>query len=343
MNIFVHRVGVKGGAQLVMKKVVEVLDKLRDEFDLYIVCSLDGIDECKLCDEVFNYNQLLPSSFGDVVSNLLLQRKLSSKHFDIVITHSLLPPNLVNNSQYTITFDGRDWSDFIKTRNLVGKLVEYIPWRIREVQYKNSVIFLINPENRDYYFRLHPQKVFFVPNGVDVGLVSSIPPVPKVYDFGFLGRFSPEKNPYLVMEAFKNTRFSGIMIGANDNYKVGNIYIKKFMKRKDALREIKKARIGILPSLHEGFPLVLLEFLVLGIPVIVSDSVKTPVDTFVIKFKCCDRDSLLSTFLHVYDNYPYYQKKALKNRRIIIKKFNWEKTLESSLRRVIAEVKMSSY
>ena len=300
VNVYVHRVGTKGGAQIVMKKVVEVLNELRDEFDLHITCSLDGVGKCDLCDKTIGYKQFLPSSIGELVSNVVLQKKLSNRYFDVVITHTVLPPNLVKSSQYAIVFDGRDWVEFIKTRNLIGKLIEYIPWKIHEAQYKQSVIFLINPNNKDYYFKLHPRGIFFVSNGVDVGLVSSISTQLKVYDFGFIGRFSPEKNPDIIIDTFKDTLFKGLMIGAQEDRVVGNIEIKKFMAHKKALEEISKVRIGIVPSINESFSLVALEFLSLGIPVIVSDSIVAPYIEYCEKFKCCDSNDLMDVFLKIY-------------------------------------------
>ncbi len=338
IHIYIHRVGTKGGAQLVMKKVVEVLNELKGEFDLHITCSLDGVEKCDLCDEFFKYNQVFPSSIGELVSNLVLQKELSNKRFDVMITHTLLTPNFVKNNRHTIVFDGRDWTNFIRTRNLIGKLIEYIPWKIREVQYKNSVIFLINPRNKDYYLKLHPRKIFLVPNGVDVKLVSSVIPQPKVYDFGFIGRFSPEKNPDLIINTFKNTQFKGLMIGASQNRVVGNIEIKKFMNHKKALEEIKNVKIGIIPSIHEASPLVILEFLSLGIPVIVSDSIDAPYVKYCETFKCCDGEDLRNVFLRIHRNYPKYQKRYLKIRRRVMREYNWDLNLAKYLGNMVRDL-----
>ncbi len=339
LNIYVHRVGTKGGAQLVMKKVVEVLNELKAEFDLHITCSLDGVEKCDLCDETLEYKQFLPSSIGELVSNLILQKKLSNKRFDIIITHTLLPPNILKNTKFSIAFSGRDWSKFIKTRNLIGKFIEYAPQKTREIQCKNSIVFLINPKNKEYYLKLHPRKIFFVPNGVDNKLISSTPTLPKVYDFGFMGRFSPEKNPDLLINTFRDTQFRGLMIGATQDKVVGNIEIKKYMDHRKALEEISKVKIGIVPSIHEAAPLVVLEFLSLGIPVIVSDSIDAPYVKYCEKFKCCDREDLLSTFIRIYMNYPVYHKKYRHVMRRVMKEYNWNLNLTRYLKIILQTLK----
>lgn len=330
MKIYVHGCGTVGGAERVMLKVAEVLTELKEKYDLYLICSYVGDVPCVSCDEMITLPMLNGlGSINELAQKLATLRKY--RDVDIIFAHtSLLPVK----KPVKVIIDGRDWDKFFKFYlNWRGKLLNYPLKKIRDlyVSMPNTLILLLNKNSFQYYGRRN-SNIRHISNGIDDD-------VKKLYqrkfrrrwDFIYVGRFSEEKNPQLVIDTFKDKPYRGLMVGADKEYTVvGNIVVKAFSPRKDVLRMMKESKVLILPSRHEVFPLVLLEALALGVPSIVSDSIQTEISRYTIPFRCCDKRDLYETFLYVMENYPYYEKRYRKISRLILKKYDWDEILKKS-------------
>ncbi|MFV8372622.1 glycosyltransferase family 4 protein [Flavobacterium sp. LB2P74] len=95
------------------------------------------------------------------------------------------------------------------------------------------------------------------------------------FTIGFVGRNSPEKRPELFFEVVQQTKIKALAIGDNfKNFKIDFPEVDYFENCND-LEIIRKQFSGIslliVPSSREGFPLVIMEAMELGIPVIATD------------------------------------------------------------------------
>ncbi len=122
---------------------------------------------------------------------------------------------------------------------------------------------------------LHRFKI--IPNGIIINDfdVSNIDSRFVNFIIGFVGRNSPEKRPELFFEIVKQTNSKAKVIGDNfDNFKIDFPEVKYFENCNDAgiiRNQFSEISLLIVPSRREGFPLVIMEAMEMGIPVLASD------------------------------------------------------------------------
>lgn len=131
--------------------------------------------------------------------------------------------------------------------------------------------------------------VTHIRNGVDLADLDVTPePVPEVADRPFalfLGRFVPEKQPHLLIEAFRSLDTDVRLVLAGPFHHAGD-YEQKVRKAAGGDKRIvligprygpqkawllRNAKVFVLPSNLEGFPITPLEALASGTEVLVSD------------------------------------------------------------------------
>lgn len=95
------------------------------------------------------------------------------------------------------------------------------------------------------------------------------------FTIGFVGRNSPEKRPELFFEVVQQTKIKAKAIGDNfDNFKIDFPEVDYFENCNDPemiRKQFSRISLLIVPSNREGFPLVIMEAMELGIPVIATD------------------------------------------------------------------------
>ena len=135
-------------------------------------------------------------------------------------------------------------------------------------------------------------KQLYAENNVDSYLLKRFAIIPngiEIYDFdsslihsrwnnftiGFVGRNSSEKRPELFFELIRKNRIQAKVIGDNfEKFKIEfpNVTYFENCNNKDAVREqFSDISLLIVSSRREGFPLVIMEAMELGIPVIATD------------------------------------------------------------------------
>lgn len=149
----------------------------------------------------------------------------------------------------------------------------------------NERVVINNRTYEDY-------KKLYKENGIDDSFLSRFRVISngvKIYDFdssqiesrfsnftiGFVGRNSPEKRPELFFEIVKKLKVKAKIIGDNfESYKKEFPTVTYFenCNDKDLIRQqFLDIAVLVVSSSREGFPLVIMEAMELGIPVITTD------------------------------------------------------------------------
>jgi glycosyltransferase involved in cell wall biosynthesis len=184
-----------------------------------------------------------------------------------------------------VTVQGLDWQrkKWGRFARQVLKLGEWASARL-----PNRTI-VVSQVLQSYYQSRYSKPTEFVPNGTEVRLRQSgthpnrLGLAPNEYVL-FLGRFSPEKNCHLLIEAFERiaTPFKLVLAGGSSHTDEYAASLRKHQSDKikvldwlsgDALEEVlTNAALFVLPSDLEGLSLALLDAMGAGICVLASDT-----------------------------------------------------------------------
>ncbi len=186
-----------------------------------------------------------------------------------------------------------------------------------------------------------------IPNGVRLSIFtpSQIPLTERPVDYLYLGRFNPEKGVNLLVEALilhaKKHGWHGeaLLIGHGPeesrlSHRIQQagleeqILLKPPILPEEAPRVYSTARLFILPSQHEGFPLTILESLAVGTPVLAFavEGVKDVARVFKSITLVPQRDpNILANALQ--KPYLYYPE----DRERIEEEYSWEHIAERTL------------
>lgn len=144
---------------------------------------------------------------------------------------------------------------------------------------------VINQKTKDDF------KSLYIKNNIDISLLNRISIIPNglpIVDFenqteirfenfvvGFVGRNSQEKRPELFLNIVKNNNFRAKIIGDNfDIFKKDFPNVNYFENCNDGeiiRKQFSEISLLIVTSNREGFPLVIMEAMELGIPVIATN------------------------------------------------------------------------
>jgi glycosyltransferase involved in cell wall biosynthesis len=212
--------------------------------------------------------------------------------YDVLHYHALGPgmlallPRLTSRSKVVLTVHGLDherakWSRFARA---VLKTAGWMSARVPDAT------IVVSRALEDHYASHHDRVAHYIPNGAPARLQDVCPDLAL---FGlqsgryilFVGRFVPEKNPDVLIQAFRRIREDVKLVVVG-----GNSFTGPFVEH---LREIASpdpriifpgyvfgerlqalynhAAAFVLPSSIEGLPITLLEAASFGTPVIVSD------------------------------------------------------------------------
>jgi alpha-maltose-1-phosphate synthase len=193
----------------------------------------------------------------------------------------------------------------------------------------------------------------YIPNGVtipemgaSVDLLTRLDLKPRGYILT-VGRFVPEKGFHDLLEAFSGVPGEVRLVIAGDadhddsysrNLKLRaaqdrRVVLTGFIKGRDLAEIYSNARFFVLPSYHEGLPLVLLEALSYGLPALISaipanlEVIKDSVYSFAPGDVSNLRQKLCSLIAEPWDpDWPEHARSLLKE------KYDWDKIAEDTLR-----------
>lgn len=163
----------------------------------------------------------------------------------------------------------------------------YKPFILGPILRRAGVVVVFSDEQRSVIasrHRVDPDRIAVVPNGVDESFrytgVRSLSKKPRLL---FVGRLTVQKNVSLLLRALEGVsdRFETVLVGDGaleaelrqvvDDLRLHNVH---FHGRADGaeLRDLyRQADVFVLPSEREGLPLVLLEAMAMGLPIVATD------------------------------------------------------------------------
>lgn len=215
--------------------------------------------------------------------------------YDIIHFHALGPslftclPRVTSSAKVVVTCHGLDWQR-AKWGNFSTRLIK--TGEKAAVKFSHSVV-VVSEALQEYFLQTHSRETIYIPNapatysdsnsnftyGVSLGLE-------KNKYILFLGRLVPEKRPELLIQAFEALKLNGWKLVLAGGISDARAFSRKLLQRVAAnprivyagelrgsrLAEIVRgAGLFSLPSDVEGMPLVLLEAMQEGVPVVASD------------------------------------------------------------------------
>ncbi|WP_336000335.1 glycosyltransferase family 4 protein [Halorientalis halophila] len=177
---------------------------------------------------------------------------------------------------------GDYWYEYLGRKGLFGKAVE------RAVATLPDAHLAVSDRTKADLAGLGVADTYHVPNGIDQAQIASVAPADRDVDVLFAGRFIPEKNPELLVEAIDDLRdrwpdVSCTLVGDGPRREAvdeeierraleGNVSTLDFREDyEDVLALMQAAEVFVLPSRREGFGITALEALACGTPVVTID------------------------------------------------------------------------
>jgi len=195
------------------------------------------------------------------------------------------------------------------------------------------------------------KKIQYVHNGIDTGLIDSVPSQKKIYDACFVGGLRISKGifdlPKIWLKVIKKNPLAKLIIigGYSDKkmykdlvknvtrYKLqDNIIFAGPLSGKKLFKTVKSSKVFLLPSYEEGWGIALCEALYAGLPVICYDLPAFKIFSKVIdKYPVGDTDSA-SAQIGYYLNNPKAIQKKVPLLQETAKQYSWQEIAEKELK-----------
>lgn len=278
--------------------------------------------------------------------------------YDVVHFHALGPalfswlPRIASSAKVIVTCQGLDWQ-----RAKWGKLSsKIIYWGEKNaVKYVHDLI-VVSQDLKGYFAHTYGLEAVYIPNGPgefpesdpDLKYVRSMNLTPQRYLL-FLGRLVPEKRPDLLIRAFQRLQAAGWKLvftgGISDTEKFSNdlkelardnpnIIFTGELQGVRLAEIVRGAGLFVLPSDLEGLPLVMLEAMKEGIPVLASD---IPPHKQLIEsdkgflFQAGNCDDCVQILQQALQQPEMRTEMAQKAQREVLANYNWQKITAENL------------
>lgn len=344
MKRILHIVGKmnRAGAETMLMNIYRNIDRNQIQFDFVTFTN----DKGDYDDEIIKMGgNIIPIIASNNISRLFKLKTylMNNPEYKIVHIHMLLNSSFSLLASKLAGIQHRIChSHSTSNGNLtwLGKIYE--TWAIRTINKVSSLKIACGIAAAEY---LYPQArdVLILPNAVEVeglaGLQDKIKNEARLTSStdGIkilqVGRLSKVKNPFFTLEIAKKIKEAKVLahiylVGQGDlreqlaheieKYNLEDV-VTLFGLRSDVPQLMAEADVLIMPSLHEGFPVVLVESQAVGLPAIVSTEVSKEVDLGVglVSFLPTINNSTqwIDMIMELHDN-----RKRNKEKRIIILK-----------------------
>jgi len=243
-------------------------------------------------------------------------------------------------SYHSPNYEHSKWGWFAKTILRLGE--NFVGWLSDDVIFiSKTQAEAVNYKNKTYI----PNGVTIPKPAVSFEFISQIDVEPKKYILA-VARFSPEKGLHDLIVAFKALECDYKLVIAGDAdhetnysrnlrqiaYEDDRIILTGYITGEPLNQAFSHAGLFVLSSYHEGLPIVLLEALSYGLPVLVSDipaniEVGLPSERY---FKCGDLRDLRNKMAVLIEK-RLSEKEQTEIRKKIEDRYNWKKIAEQTI------------
>ena len=253
-----------------------IMDNTKDKYDVYYCSPIGPIEE--ILKE--RNNKYIPIKKFNIFE---IKKIIKNNNFDIIHAHDYKASFIVS----LINFKGKIISQLHCNYDFCSS------WNLYTISYalvmRNfSKIIAVSREIVDNacFLKKHKDKVVVIDNVIDKKRVldKSIEFKTEKYDLIYVGRITKIKRPELIIEITKEikNKFPNIkvcIIGKGELEEQCSKLIQKYNLedniemlgfKENPFPYVLNSKISILPSLHEGLPMSVIESLILGVPVLNS-------------------------------------------------------------------------
>ncbi len=271
--------------------------------------------------------------------------------FDIVHYHAIgpcltAPFALKRNRRIVATIHGQDWrrAKWNAIATFALRTSEQMALRVPDATIS------VSKSLADFYAERGADNVHYIPNGVivpeedDPAFLASLGVTADEYVL-YVGRLVPEKGAHYLIEAWKRLGTARKLVVVGDssftddyvqslNAGDGNVVFTGYLYGAQLATVFRHAGLFVLPSDVEGLPIVLLESLGLGTPVLASDiapnrEVLGENGDF---FRAGDVDHLTARLTELLPRMQELKAKASAIRHRVISEYDWDRTTDTTER-----------
>lgn len=215
-------------------------------------------------------------------------------------------------------------------------------------------IIVLNSSTKQYFMDTYGKETVCIPNGIDPFRIIDDKAVFDRYGLKknsyilFLSRLVPEKNPDLLIRAFKKVKADKKLViagGSSDSdayvkslhgiaENSGNVIFTGFVEGEMLASLFSNAYLYVLPSELEGMPISLLEAMSYGNCCLVSDieECSSVVEDHGVTFRCNDENDLRNQLQKLLDHPETVDEYRRNAAAYIQKKYSWEKMTEETIK-----------
>jgi glycosyltransferase involved in cell wall biosynthesis len=363
---------VKGGAEMRIHELGKRLSSMGHEVHIFGVKWWEGEDTfeyesmtlhgvCKARDLYVNGRRSISEA---IVFAIKLFPELRKENFDLIDVSvfpyfSCFTVKVISILKKTpLVFTWHEvwddyWYEYMGKAGFFGRWIEKAVSKLSE---KNIAVSGWT-KRRLEALRIPEEKIKVIPNGIDLEKISKIEPEggrdlleleSKRYDIIFAGRLIKEKNVDLLIKAidllkadFPDIRCCIVGDGpekvalvelAKKTGVYGNVEFAGFQEYGALIGKIKASKVLVLPSIREGFGMVVIEAFACGVPVVTVKAkynaaqglVENEVDGLVVKPEDREIAKAVQKIIEKNSDYSKTSEAALRK----AEKYNWEKIVE---------------
>jgi glycosyltransferase involved in cell wall biosynthesis len=293
----------------------------------------------------------------EAISHTLLAAVRAARGFDVVHVHAIGPALLsfiprLSGRRVVTTVHAFDWKR--EKWGFLARQVLRLGARCATAFSHETIV--VSPTLERFFETRHHRRVRFIPNGVPAAEVRALD---RLRRFGvaageyvlFLGRLVPEKGGHLLVEAFRalDTKLRLLVVGDathTDTYArrlrelaAGDprIVFTGPLFGEDKDEAYSNAACFVLPSTLEGMPIVLLEAMGYGCPVLCSD-IPENLDVitapggarYAATFRSGSSPDLREALAQMLESLPAARERAVEAREHVRQAYSWERAAQQT-------------